>query len=42
MIGKFVGNVTLLHGEGENVFYYWTDRYEINQLVAAVKGSNDR
>ena len=42
MIGKFVGDVTLVRGEGENVIYDWTDRFEINQLVAAVKGSNDR
>jgi hypothetical protein len=41
MVGKFVGDVTLVHSEGENVIYDWTNRYEINQLVAAVKGSND-
>ena len=42
MVGKSVGDVTLVYSEGENVIYDWTNRYEIDQLVAAVKGPNDR
>jgi len=38
MIGKFVGDIVLCYGDGEDVIFDWSNRYEIKELVASIRG----
>jgi hypothetical protein len=36
LLGKFVGDILLLHGDGENVIANWTDNQDTNDLIKEV------
>jgi hypothetical protein len=40
-IGKHIGDVALIYGNGENVISHWSDNVAINELIEQVTGKEE-